>query len=57
MPSLIDTDEPLVVGNAQDTSAPIEVEPPAANPAAVETAQSPRINLVQKVRDWLRRAA
>jgi 8-oxo-dGTP diphosphatase len=57
MPSLIDTDEPLVVGNAQDTSAPIEVEPPAAKPAAVETAQSPRINLVQKVRDWLRRAA
>jgi 8-oxo-dGTP diphosphatase len=61
MPSLIDTDEPLVVGNAQDivqdASAPMAAEPASANPAAVETAQSPRINLVQKVRDWLRRAA
>jgi 8-oxo-dGTP diphosphatase len=57
MPSLIDADEPLVVGNAQDIAAPTAVEPPSANPAAVETAQSPRINLVQKVRDWLRRAA
>jgi 8-oxo-dGTP diphosphatase len=64
-PSLIETDEPLVVGNAQDSvqenaqdiAAPTAVEPLAADPAAVETAQSPRINLVQKVRDWLRRAA
>jgi 8-oxo-dGTP diphosphatase len=60
MPSM-GADEPLVVGNAQDivqdASAPMAAEPASANPAAVETAQSPRINLVQKVRDWLRRAA
>ena len=32
-------------------------EPPSAERAADQTARSPRINLVQKVRDWLRRAA
>ena len=56
-PSLIDADEPLVASNMQDASAPTAAEPPSANPATVEAARSPRINLVQKVRDWLRRAA
>jgi 8-oxo-dGTP diphosphatase len=41
---------------AQDISA-TAVEPPSDSRVAVETVRDRRINLVQKVRDWLRRAA
>jgi 8-oxo-dGTP diphosphatase len=57
---------PIAVPFAQDISAQdispqvieaTEGESRFDNETAVETAQSHRINLVQKVRDWLRRAA
>jgi 8-oxo-dGTP diphosphatase len=52
---------PIVPPLAQDISvtevAATEGEPQSDNEIAVETAQSQRIKLVQKVRDWLRRAA
>jgi 8-oxo-dGTP diphosphatase len=44
------------VSAAQDISA-TAVESPSDNQDAVETVRGQRINLVQKVRDWLRRAA
>jgi 8-oxo-dGTP diphosphatase len=47
---------PIAAPLAQDIAAP-EAESQSENQTAVETAQSQRTNLVQKVRDWLRRAA
>jgi 8-oxo-dGTP diphosphatase len=46
---------PIAAPFAQDIAT--EAESQAESETAVETAQSQRINLVQKVRDWLRRAA
>jgi 8-oxo-dGTP diphosphatase len=52
---------PIAPPLAQDISvtevAATEAESQSDNETAVETAQSQRINLVQKVRGWLRRAA
>ena len=42
---------------AVPASAAKEMQPPSGNPAAVATGRDRRINLVQRVRDWLRRAA
>ena len=47
---------PIAPPLAQDIAA-TEVESQSDNQVAAETVQSHRINLVQKVRDWLRRAA
>jgi 8-oxo-dGTP diphosphatase len=47
---------PIAPPLAQDIAA-TEVEFQSDNEAGIEIAQSQRINLVQKVRDWLRRAA
>jgi 8-oxo-dGTP diphosphatase len=47
---------------AQDIAAgteslTVEMQPPSDNQDAVESGRGQRVNLVQKVRDWLRRAA
>ncbi len=47
---------PIAQPLAQDVAV-AEGESQSDNETAVETAQSQRINLVQKVRDWLRRAS
>jgi 8-oxo-dGTP diphosphatase len=54
--SVDSTTRELTTPFVQDISA-TEVESQSDNQVEVETAQSQRINLVQKVRDWLRRAA
>jgi 8-oxo-dGTP diphosphatase len=46
---------PIALPLVQDIAT--EAESQAESETAVEMAQSQRINLVQKVRDWLRRAA
>jgi 8-oxo-dGTP diphosphatase len=47
----------ITTPSAQDTVVATEAEPSSGNAAAVGTGRDRRTNLVQKVRDWLRRAA
>jgi 8-oxo-dGTP diphosphatase len=52
----------ITTSSAQDTgaateSAATEMQPPSGNQVAAGTLRDRRVNLVQKVRDWLRRAA
>jgi 8-oxo-dGTP diphosphatase len=61
-PSSVDSTTPeITTPFAQDIAAAestaTEMQPSSGNQAAVETARDQRVNLVQKVRDWLRRAA
>ena len=61
-PSSVDSAAPEITTSiGQDIAAAestaTEMQPPSDNQVVVETARDQRTNLVQKVRDWLRRAA
>ena len=56
----IDATADASVVEAQPAGTPsfaIEIEPVAVDAAEMRTRQQPRRNLLQRMRDWLRRAA
>jgi 8-oxo-dGTP diphosphatase len=63
-PPVVQDDEVSVAIDATDDSSILEAEPvvspsfaPEIEPAAVDAVAMPRKNLLQRMRDWLRRAA